>query len=148
MGQGDSGRIRQGSCQSVAPLGVIQRDFEIPGAGVEHCQRTDELYLIEEVAACLGNSQASLKGSPRRTALPVHVHQRSSEARLQAHLLSPAPGCIIESAYGFLLFFQAEDGIRDLYVTGVQTCALPISHLHRAPPLPEWSEAVRLAGER
>src|SRR5438874_2638476 len=23
--------------------------------------------------------------------------------------------------------FQAEDGIRDLYVTGVQTCALPIS---------------------
>src|SRR5204862_5832205 len=24
-------------------------------------------------------------------------------------------------------YFQAEDGIRDLYVTGVQTCALPIS---------------------
>src|SRR6267378_2496070 len=23
-------------------------------------------------------------------------------------------------------FFQAEDGIRDLYVTGVKTCALPI----------------------
>src|SRR5204862_5658382 len=27
----------------------------------------------------------------------------------------------------FPFFFQAEDGIRDLYVTGVQTCALPIS---------------------
>src|SRR2546430_623731 len=27
----------------------------------------------------------------------------------------------------FLFFFQAEDGIRDLTVTGVQTCALPIS---------------------
>src|SRR5690349_23600104 len=26
----------------------------------------------------------------------------------------------------FFFFFQAEDGIRDLYVTGVQTCALPI----------------------
>src|SRR5690349_24452571 len=26
-------------------------------------------------------------------------------------------------------FFQAEDGIRDLYVTGVQTCALPICDL-------------------
>jgi len=25
-----------------------------------------------------------------------------------------------------MLFFQAEDGIRDLIVTGVQTCALPI----------------------
>src|SRR6266496_4282682 len=30
-----------------------------------------------------------------------------------------------------VFFFQAEDGIRDLYVTGVQTCALPISG---APP--------------
>src|SRR5204862_105562 len=30
-------------------------------------------------------------------------------------------------AVGFYVsFFQAEDGIRDLYVTGVQTCALPI----------------------
>src|SRR3712207_7501218 len=29
------------------------------------------------------------------------------------------------SAFGF--FFQAEDGIRDIGVTGVQTCALPIS---------------------
>src|SRR5690349_7301197 len=27
---------------------------------------------------------------------------------------------------GAPFFFQAEDGIRDLYVTGVQTCALPI----------------------
>src|SRR5207245_4021927 len=26
----------------------------------------------------------------------------------------------------FLFFFQAEDGIRDATVTGVQTCALPI----------------------
>src|SRR5204863_5392833 len=32
------------------------------------------------------------------------------------------------SSYSFF-FFQAEDGIRDLYVTGVQTCALPISRI-------------------
>src|SRR3989475_4460149 len=36
----------------------------------------------------------------------------------------------IRSAMWFLFFFfQAEDGIRDLTVTGVQTCALPISLL-------------------
>src|SRR5947209_16513721 len=29
--------------------------------------------------------------------------------------------------YSFIFFFQAEDGIRDIGVTGVQTCALPIS---------------------
>src|SRR5687767_15699930 len=31
--------------------------------------------------------------------------------------------------YFFFFFFQAEDGIRDKLVTGVQTCALPISLL-------------------
>src|SRR3989441_13156812 len=31
----------------------------------------------------------------------------------------------------FFFFFQAEDGIRDKLVTGVQTCALPISHQRR-----------------
>src|SRR5687768_8358796 len=33
-----------------------------------------------------------------------------------------------------IFFFQAEDGIRDVAVTGVQTCALPISTPHPAPP--------------
>src|SRR5690606_40594681 len=31
-----------------------------------------------------------------------------------------------------LFFFQAEDGIRDFHVTGVQTCALPISSVNVA----------------
>src|SRR5690606_2022556 len=31
-----------------------------------------------------------------------------------------------------LFFFQAEDGIRDFHVTGVQTCALPIYALAEA----------------
>src|SRR2546429_5371582 len=31
-----------------------------------------------------------------------------------------------EHVYLYVFFFQAEDGIRDVAVTGVQTCALPI----------------------
>src|SRR2546430_9256746 len=42
-----------------------------------------------------------------------------------------------------VFFFQAEDGIRDLTVTGVQTCALPIS-MTRAPGI----AAGRAAGAR
>src|SRR2546430_4857527 len=34
---------------------------------------------------------------------------------------------MIRFSVEFFFFFQAEDGIRDLTVTGVQTCALPIS---------------------
>src|SRR5262249_56145931 len=36
-------------------------------------------------------------------------------------------GCVCVCVFFF--FFQAEDGIRDWSVTGVQTCALPISTL-------------------
>src|SRR2546426_4898974 len=35
--------------------------------------------------------------------------------------------CSLLSLFSFFFFFQAEDGIRDYKVTGVQTCALPIS---------------------
>src|SRR6267378_5862917 len=35
---------------------------------------------------------------------------------------------MINDSLANFFFFQAEDGIRDLYVTGVQTCALPILH--------------------
>src|SRR5256885_7026441 len=34
---------------------------------------------------------------------------------------------VVSVISAFLFFFQAEDGIRDYKVTGVQTCALPIS---------------------
>src|SRR5260221_5604141 len=34
---------------------------------------------------------------------------------------------VVAICYLFFFFFQAEDGIRDHCVTGVQTCALPIS---------------------
>src|SRR5260370_30575944 len=40
----------------------------------------------------------------------------------------------------FFFFFQAEDGIRDSSVTGVQTCALPISNKEIAT-IVEWVDA-------
>src|SRR5690606_19080367 len=35
-------------------------------------------------------------------------------------------GCLTSASSTCFFFFQAEDGIRDFHVTGVQTCALPI----------------------
>src|SRR2546426_6382463 len=40
----------------------------------------------------------------------------------------------------FFFFFQAEDGIRDYKVTGVQTCALPISMLGRDIVGRRWAD--------
>src|SRR5437764_2344254 len=36
-------------------------------------------------------------------------------------------------SFSFFFFFQAEDGIRDTSVTGVQTCALPICSFQAFP---------------
>src|SRR6266496_533089 len=44
----------------------------------------------------------------------------------------------------FFFFFQAEDGIRDLYVTGVQTCALPILRAAVLRPLPRVPPEPRM----
>src|SRR6478752_9862468 len=52
---------------------------------------------------------------------------------------------IIGATGGFLFFFQAEDGIRGVAVTGVQTCALPIL---RCAGSPSDSTAGSLGGRR
>src|SRR5205823_7499025 len=41
----------------------------------------------------------------------------------------------------YVFFFQAEDGIRDKLVTGVQTCALPISPPSARSPNPSSSRS-------
>src|SRR3989475_8772367 len=56
---------------------------------------------------------------------------------------------IIITIFFFFFFFQAEDGIRFLTVTGVQTCALPISwHGHRPPANPAISPVLLRSGNR
>src|SRR5690349_22462698 len=54
----------------------------------------------------------------------VRVGRNSCETLLKKAFLVRSISARIAVCF---FFFQAEDGIRDLYVTGVQTCALPIS---------------------
>src|SRR5256885_12520016 len=49
---------------------------------------------------------------------------RSRATSMLTDIVSSSPRM---SESGVVFFFQAEDGIRDYKVTGVQTCALPIS---------------------
>src|SRR2546428_664268 len=65
---------------------------------------------------------------------------RSAIALLDKH---PAGSVQKDAAVRRFLFFffQAEDGIRDLIVTGVQTCALPISFSSERSETPGASEA-------
>ena len=47
--------------------------------------------------------------------------------------------CVGVEMLGCFFFFQAEDGIRDRLVTGVQTCALPICHPADCSRCPSWA---------
>src|SRR3989442_14113664 len=78
----------------------------------------------------------------------AHDHMRSVEPSL-------VPSCVlvvvlhnerildddVDSLVRLFFFFQAEDGIRDADVTGVQTCALPISY--RASSFPSKSPVIK-----
>src|SRR5256885_4431405 len=54
---------------------------------------------------------------------------REREPNIAANMKAMLQGCPVQGYIACceaLFFFQAEDGIRDYKVTGVQTCALPI----------------------
>src|SRR3712207_4773924 len=78
-------------------------------------------------------------------------------------LLSSVLFFYVSLFFFFFFFFQAEDGIRDIGVTGVQTCALPISRpdgrrggrdaqrrpiLAREPPRPDRRRVRDQRGRR
>src|SRR3990172_5300120 len=53
---------------------------------------------------------------------------------------------IVIPTFAQFVFFEAEDGIRDVAVTGVQTCALPISSVPRSVAKPLDTNAACVTG--
>src|SRR6266536_275803 len=70
-------------------------------------------------------AEAEMKGKKAR----VEDGVRATRAAVE-EVIVPGGGVALLRCF----FFQAEDGIRDPLVTGVQTCALPISRLPSAIP--------------
>src|SRR5256886_4823720 len=79
--------------------------------------------------------EPQLRSAMGHTASSVGEFSNSSATRQRADTIVAGDGYVpccppLHVAYLIIIlffFFQAEDGIRDLTVTGVQTCALPIS---------------------
>src|SRR5688572_31702234 len=79
-------------------------------ARISAADRVEILVLVDNVTDNLSSVPAEVENEWPRL--------------LKRGMRQLAGQCLCCGAYGF--FFQAEDGIRDLTVTGVQTCALPI----------------------
>src|SRR6266508_3994892 len=87
------------------------------------------------VDASLIKKEKFLGSDVDATILPwwkTQIFNNSQVARYK-YMISGS-GLVTTLFLGFF-FFQAEDGIRDGHVTGVQTCALPI--YHRPPRSPD-----------
>src|SRR5215475_13980294 len=55
------------------------------------------------------------------------IHRDSRRSSLGSRRARRPRLCVGSTSCTLFFFFQAEDGIRDFHVIGVQTCALPIS---------------------
>src|SRR6267378_4552684 len=87
---------------------------------------------------CLGPPSVRLDGRDappdvvwrKHLALLAYLALSPDTTRARSHLVgllwAESPEDKARRSLNESFFFQAEDGIRDLYVTGVQTCALPI----------------------
>src|SRR5690349_22596106 len=74
------------------------------------------------------NGSARMLGFCRPPERSSPLPSRSQSPSPSWAAISDSPASLTTCARVF--FFQAEDCIRDLYVTGVQTCALPIYRVH------------------
>src|SRR2546430_4972440 len=63
------------------------------------------------------------------------MDDRSTELLDHNDATTPVIGCTADLLLD-IVFFKAEDGIRELTVTGLQTCALPISTTTRSSSFP------------
>src|SRR5690349_18588644 len=92
----------------------------------------DSSFCAAAVALALGAfgaAQAATVCSVNRAAADFGVFDKpfAADSPWNSRPVSPVFGTdTIPASTYFPFFFQAEDGIRALYVTGVQTCALPI----------------------
>src|SRR2546430_9006197 len=83
-----------------------------PSPGVRETQKVAKLIDVSKCIGCKACQVACMEWNDLRDEIGTN------------HGVYDNPLDLTDKSWTF--FFQAEDGIRDLTVTGVQTCALPI----------------------
>src|SRR5690606_34005522 len=99
------------------------------GVAIVHDVRTLDRHLQVQPSPLRARSEERRVGKGRRSRWARGPSERKSEDMVSGNAVAtePSPRRTRRLLHrpGFF-FFQAEDGIRDFHVTGVQTCALPI----------------------
>src|SRR5436309_3875216 len=103
-----------GAVGALAVGAVVWAAADTAGAGTAH---THSAKLTKVTLQLKWVTQAQFAGYYAAAAKGYY-----KQAGLDVNIKVGGPDIIPEQVF----FFQAEDGIRDFHVTGVQTCALPI----------------------
>src|SRR2546429_1400678 len=119
--------------------GITQNLFhKLRSYGVDVVTLGDHVYKKLDIVPTLQTSERIVRpanlaaGAAGRTHTIVKTNSGIDVAvfcllgRIYMNLPSDDPFAAAEKVLQQIFFFQAEDGIRDVAVTGVQTCALPI----------------------
>src|SRR5688572_30951129 len=80
------------------------------------------------MTAAINSTGAGKRGYPTKSSVPYT--QASTQRRARERSVAIQTLLLVRKSKSSSFYFQAEDGIRDLTVTGVQTCALPIFTTH------------------
>ena len=118
------------SCQLQKKENVFFYSLDTVWCFVSNLNVTRFLFCASVCFAC--HSQRDPQGIHVTSALPIvpqlTIYKRQNTIQRMAYFCIMS---VVRLCCGWFcfFFFQAEDGIRDDLVTGVQTCALPISHL-------------------
>src|SRR5256885_5674131 len=113
--------------------GILLKHFGIKKPLVsfhEHNEAMRTAQLIERLAAGENIALVTDAGMPGLSDAGARLIRECIRRDLPFTIV-PGPSSILTAIIGSgfsteIFFFQAEDGIRDYKVTGVQTCALPI----------------------
>src|SRR5687768_15173011 len=100
------------------------RSFSPPRPGASMTEARTKRPVLQAAAAVM--TAAVARAAPAAVARPAARTAVAAGSVVGAAVSPTAAGAPV-SATAVVFFFQAEDGIRDVAVTGVQTCALPIS---------------------
>src|SRR2546430_6032773 len=107
------------------PLPDVEQPVRVARVGTRAGPIQEEIAGRHHVSLRSSASSWHRSSAACRVTRPVRTSSANDASIVR--MPSIAPVCIALTIIGTLFFFfQAEDGIRDLTVTGVQTCALPI----------------------
>src|SRR5256885_1723282 len=95
------------------------------------------IRINRDIVTILANNALVSHGSEKPTRNAA-LHRNRGDDGIKREAIAQVKPC----NRLFFFFFQAEDGIRDYKVTGVQTCALPISAASRARLVPRIAVAA------